>query len=131
VGFRFWLVCNRLKLFRLLDYLLFDGIGRLLGILLLWILALSERGQESQNPSPSLDLTRTPRLGLRVYLTLFHFTRSLNYVHRGKRVENGQLDSRFQFPSCRINNSSHLFLNFSSFNLCFTLFLKFSTGCSP
>lgn len=56
VGFRSWLVCNRLRLFRLLGYLLFDEIGRLLGILLLWMLALFKRGEESQSPSPSLDL---------------------------------------------------------------------------
>jgi hypothetical protein len=48
MGFRSWLVCNRLKLFQLLDYLLFDGIGRLLGILLLWMLAVSKRGGESK-----------------------------------------------------------------------------------
>jgi hypothetical protein len=47
-GFRSLLVYSRLKLFRLLGYLLFDGIGRLLGILLRWMLALSKRGGESK-----------------------------------------------------------------------------------
>jgi hypothetical protein len=96
VGFRFWLVCNRLKLFRLLDYLLFDGIGRLLGILLLWILALSERGQESQNPSPSLDLNERSKARAE---DVPHPTPLLS-VHRedkGQRVDNSTHD--FNFPA--------------------------------
>jgi len=40
MGFQSWLVYSRLKLFQLLGYLRFDGIGRLLGNLLRWISAL-------------------------------------------------------------------------------------------
>ena len=46
MGFRSWLVYSRLKLFQLLSYLRFDEIGRLLGILLPWMLVVSsERGK--------------------------------------------------------------------------------------
>jgi len=49
----------------------------------------------------------------------------------GTKEMSEDIDLRLEFPSCGINNSSHLFFNFSGFDLCLSLFLELGTGCSP